>query len=149
MRSTADRVRQAVSFEIIGLVIVTPLFAWIFDHALSDIGVLALFGGTAATIWNYLFNLGFDHAMYRWRGDPNKTVSLRLVHAILFETSLLVILLPLFAYWLNLSLLAALLMDLSFAAFYMSYAFVFTWAYDALFPPIAPSVVPKGRRWGH
>ena len=47
------------------------------------------------------------------------------------------ILLPIFAWWLNVSLTTALVMDMSFAAFYMVYAFVFTWGYDTLFPPMA------------
>ncbi len=135
MRSTADRIRQAVSFEIIGLLIVTPLFAWVFGHPMGDIGMLALIGATAATVWNYVFNLSFDHVLSRWRGDPRKTLPLRAAHAVLFETTLLVILLPLFAWWLDVSLLAALLMDLSFALFYVGYAFLFTWGYDTLFPP--------------
>ncbi|SDY94174.1 PACE efflux transporter [Citreimonas salinaria] len=135
MRSTADRIRQALSFEIIGLLVVTPLFAWLFDHPIGDMGMLVLLGATAATTWNYLFNLAFDHAL-RWRrGDVRKTLPLRIVHAVLFEVTLLVILLPIFAWWLGLSLLAALVMELSFAGFYVAYAFVFTWAYDTLFPP--------------
>ncbi len=135
MRSTADRIRQAVSFEVIGLAIVTPLFAWGFDHPMRDIGILALLGASAATAWNYLFNLGFDHVL-RWRrGDVGKTFPIRVAHALLFEATLLVLLLPLFAWWLEISLLAALLMDLSFAAFYVGYAFVFTWGYDSLYPP--------------
>lgn len=138
MRSTADRIRQAVSFEIIGLLIVTPLFACAFEHPMGDMGTLALIGATAATGWNYLFNLVFDYVLISWRGDPRKTLPLRVSHAVLFEVTLLVILLPLFAWWLSLPLVAALLMDLSFAAFYMGYAFVFTWGYDTLFPP--PSV---------
>ncbi|MCE0506643.1 MULTISPECIES: PACE efflux transporter [unclassified Roseivivax] len=135
MRTTADRIRQAVSFEIIGLAIVTPLFALIFDHSLAETGVLALLGATAATAWNYLFNLGFDHALKRWRGDLHKTLPLRILHAALFEATLLVLLLPIFAWWLAISLWQALLLDLSFAVFYMGYAFVFTWGYDTLFPP--------------
>ena len=135
MRTTADSIRQAVSFEIIGLVIVTPLFAWVFDRPMEDMGVLALLGATAATAWNYIFNLLFDHALNRWRGDPRKTLPLRIVHAVLFEATLIILLLPLFAWWLNVSLATALVMELSFAAFYMAYAFVFTWGYDALFPP--------------
>ncbi|WP_396280133.1 chlorhexidine efflux transporter [Histidinibacterium aquaticum] len=31
--------------------------------------------------------------------------------------------------------MAALVMEFSFATFYMVYAFVFTWGYDTLFPP--------------
>lgn len=135
MRTTADRIRQAVSFEVIGLLIVTPLFTWVFEHPMSEMGSLALIGATAATGWNYLFNLVFDRVLISWRSDPRKTLPLRVAHAVLFELTLLVVLLPLFAWWLGVSLVAALLMDLSFAAFYMSYAFVFTWGYDILYPP--------------
>ena len=137
MRSTADRIRQALSFEIIGLLIVTPLFAWLFGHSMSEMGVFAFLGATAATAWNYVFNLAFDHGLHRWRGHPHKSFPIRILHAVLFETTLLVILLPIFAWWLNVSLVTALVMDMSFAAFYMVYAFVFTWGYDTLFPPMA------------
>lgn len=135
MRSAADRIRQAASFELIGILIVTPLFAWAFDHAIGDMGVLVVLGATAATTWNYVFNLIFDHLLI-WRcGDVFKTLPIRVVHAVLFEVTLLALLLPLFAWWLDVSLVAALLMEISFAAFYMVYAFVFTWGYDSLFPP--------------
>lgn len=139
MRTTLDRIRQAFSFEAIGLLIVTPLFAWIFDHSLREIGSLGLIGATAATVWNYVYNLFFDHALLRWRGDPRKTPALRILHAALFELTLVALLLPVFAWWLDISLMDALLMDLAFAAFYMGYTFVFTWAYDTLYPPTQPS----------
>ena len=137
MRSTKDRIRQAVSFEIIGLVIVTPLFAWLFSHPMEQTGMLALMGATAATLWNYLFNLGFDHGLRASRGNTTKTVPLRILHAVLFELTLLILLLPIFAWWMGISLFEAFLIDVSFAAFYMVYAFVFTWGYDGLFPPEA------------
>lgn len=141
MRSTADRIRQAVSFELIGILIVTPLFAWAFNHPIGQMGPLVILGATAATVWNYVFNLVFDHALTWRRGNSHKTLAIRLVHAVLFEATLLVILLPLFAGWLGLSLTAALLMEISFAAFYMVYAFIFTWGYDSLFPP-------RPKAWG-
>ncbi|MHA6344233.1 PACE efflux transporter [Roseivivax sp. CAU 1761] len=135
MRSTADRIRQAVSFELIGILIVTPLFAWAFAHPAGEMGVLVVLGATAATVWNYLFNLGFDHLLHWRRGDVRKTLPLRIAHAVLFEATLLVLLLPLFAWWLDVSLISALIMEISFAGFYLVYAFVFTWAYDTVFPP--------------
>lgn len=135
MRSTADRIRQAVSFELIGILIVTPLFAWVFDHPMGDMGVLVVLGATAATAWNYLFNLIFDHVLNWRRGDVRKTLPLRIVHAALFEATLLLLFLPIFAWWLDASLVTVLLMEISFAAFYVVYAFVFTWGYDTLFPP--------------
>ncbi|WP_376873712.1 PACE efflux transporter [Albirhodobacter sp. R86504] len=138
MRTTADRIRQALSFEILGLIIVTPLFAVLFKHPMSDMGVVVLVGATAATFWNYAYNLLFDKAMLRWRGDLRKTVPLRIVHAVLFEVILLLMLLPFFAWWLAIPILDALMMDIAFALFYMGYAFVFTWLYELIFPQAAP-----------
>lgn len=135
MRSTADRIRQALSFEIIGLLTVTPLFAWLFGHPIGEIGVLALVGATIATGWNYLFNLGVDRALQARRGDVRKTLPLRILHALLFEVTLLGLFLPFISWWLEISLWEALLLDITFAGFYLAYTFVFTWAYDTLFPP--------------
>ncbi len=135
MRSTADRIRQAISFELIGILIVTPLFAWAFDHPIGDMGMLVVLGATVATTWNYLFNLAFDHVLNWRRGNIRKTLPLRIAHAVLFEATLLTLLLPLFAWWLDVSLIGVLVMEFSFAAFYLIYAFVFTWGYDTLFPP--------------
>lgn len=137
MRTTLDRIRQALAFEILGILIVTPLFSWLFGHGMAEIGVLAIISGTLATVWNYLFNLGFDHALLHRRGTAHKTLRLRIVHAVLFELSFMALLLPVVAWWLGISLLEALLLDLSFAAFYLVYTFVFTWGYDRLYPPDA------------
>lgn len=139
MRTTSDRIRQALSFEIIGLIVVTPLFAWAFSHPMDRTGVLALIGATGATAWNYLFNLGFDTLLKHWRGDVTKTLPIRIVHAVAFELTLMALLLPVFAWWMGISLFEAFLIDVAFAGFYVVYAFVFTWGYDALFPPGAAS----------
>ncbi|GAB2717046.1 PACE efflux transporter [Halomonas garicola] len=134
MRTVKDRIRHALSFEVIGILLVIPLGAWAFDKPVNDIGVLAIVGATIATCWNYVYNLGFDHAMLRLSGSVRKTLLIRVVHALLFETGLLIALLPFFAWYLGISLLQAFQMDISFSVFYVVYAFVFNWAYDALFP---------------
>jgi len=38
------------------------------------------------------------------------------------------------AWWLNVSMLEALVLDLGFVAFYLVYAFVYNWVYDKVFP---------------
>ncbi len=134
MRTTADRIRHALSFEVIGLMLITPLGALVFHHPIGDIGVVALVGATVATGWNYLYNWLFDHALRRLAGRVQKTMPERVLHAILFEIGLLALLLPFVALYLGVSLWEALLIDLSFALFYMVYAFVFNLAYDRLFP---------------
>lgn len=134
MRSTSDRIRHAISFEIIGLALVTPLGALAFGMPLADVGVVGVAGATLATGWNYLYNLGFDHAMQRLTGGTRKSLAVRVLHAVLFEGGLLLALLPLIAWYLDVSLLDAFLMDVSFALFYLVYTFVFNWAYDRIFP---------------
>ncbi|TDK35263.1 PACE efflux transporter [Rhizobium deserti] len=134
MRSTSDRIRHAISFEIIGLALVTPLGALAFDQPWSAIGIVGVAGATLATGWNYLYNLGFDHLMQRLTGSSRKSVAVRVAHALLFELGLLIVLMPMIAWYLEVSLIQALAMDISFAAFYVVYAFAFNWIYDRLFP---------------
>jgi uncharacterized membrane protein len=134
MRTTRDRIRHAISFEIIGLAIVTPLGAWVFGMPMHDIGVIGIVSATIATLWNYIYNFGFDRLMQRVRGTTQKTVLIRVMHAVLFEVGLLIVLLPPIAWYLGISLWQSFLMDVSFALFYMGYALVFSWAYDRLFP---------------
>ncbi len=138
MRNTSDRIRHALSFEIIGLVLVTPLGAWAFSTPMHDIGVVAVVSATIATGWNYVFNLIFDHAMLRARGDVRKRPAIRVLHAVLFEAGLLLILMPFIAWYLGLTLVQAFLMDVGFAGFYLVYAFAFNWLYDIAFPIPAP-----------
>jgi len=134
MRTTGDRIRQAVSFEVIGLLISVPLAAFVFGYSLEKIGVLGLIGATLATTWNYIFNLGFDHTLKRLTGSTRKSLKVRFLHASSFELGLLVAFLPVISWWMDIGLLDALLVDVSFALFYLVYAFIFTWCYDTIFP---------------
>lgn len=134
MRSISDRIRHAVSFEIVGLLIVTPLGALAFRMPMHDIGVVSLASATIATAWNFVYNLLFDVALQRLSGTTMKSGRARVCHAILFEIGLLAVLMPFIAWYLGVSLWQAFVMDLSFAAFYVVYAFVFNWAYDRIFP---------------
>jgi len=134
MRTTGDRIRHALSFEVIGLILATPLGAIVFHHPLEAMGLITVVSATTATGWNYLYNLGFDHALKALTGSVHKSVAVRVAHAVLFELGLLLLLLPFIAWYLGIGLIEAFVMDLSFALFYMAYAFVFNLAYDRVFP---------------
>jgi uncharacterized membrane protein len=134
MRSVSDRIRHAISFEVIGLLIVTPMGALAFDLPMQDMGTVSVISAMIATLWNLVYNTLFDLGMSRTLGTTAKGPALRVVHAVLFEAGLLCVLLPFIAVYLGISLWAALAMDISFALFYMAYAFVFNWGYDRVFP---------------
>jgi uncharacterized membrane protein len=134
MRSTCDRIRHAISFEIIGLLLVVPLGAAGFGMHVQDIGVVAIVGATIAMLWNYIYNIGFDRTLKRKRGNVHKTMSLRVLHAVLFEAGLLLFTLPLLALYLGIGLWQAFVMDMAFVVFYLIYAFLFNYSYDKIFP---------------
>lgn len=134
MRSPADRLRHALSFELIGILLATPLGALVFHLPAGDSAVVVVASATIAMVWNYIFNWGFDRVLEARGGTTLKTLKQRILHALLFELGLMAMLMPAIAWYLGISLWEALVMDIAFALFYMGYAFVFNWAYDRLFP---------------
>lgn len=134
MRAAADRIRHAICFEAIGVILATPLAAFTFHLPGGDSAVVVIVGASVAMVWNYIYNLGFDHAMSAARGAVEKTALIRVLHAVLFELGLLVLMLPAVAYYLDVGIGQALMMDAAMALFYVGYAFVFNWSYDRVFP---------------
>ena len=145
MRSTTDRIRQALLFEGIGLALSMPFFAVVLGHPMHALGALAIIASLVATVWNYVYNLIFDRALLRFTGGTEKTFSLRVLHAVLFEGVLLLALLPVAAWVLGVGLWQAFLADIGFSAFYLVWAFVFTWGYDRAFPAEATAPQASGR----
>ncbi len=144
MRTPWDRIRHALGFEMLGLLLVTPLGVWLFSMPVHDIGAIAVISASLAMLWNYAYNLLFDMLLIRVAGHARKTPLLRIVHAVLFEVGLLTVLLPIFAWYLGISLWQALIMDMSFALFFMIHAFVYNWIYDLLFP--VPAVTEPAKQ---
>lgn len=134
MRSSLDRIRHALSFEILALMLIVPLGAVVFHFPMQSIGVVSVVSASLATLWNFAYNYVFDRVLQRTHGTTLKTPMVRVLHAVLFETGLLLVLAPFIAWYLSVSLLQAFVMDLSFALFYLGYALVFNWGYDRLFP---------------
>ena len=134
MRSFPDRVRHTVMFEIIGLALVIPGGAMLFNLPATHMGVIGVGSATVATLWNFVYNLGFDHAMLRFVGHTRKSLGQRVLHALLFEGGLLILLLPPMAWYLGMGLWQTFVMDLAIVVFYVVYAFLFNLAYDRVFP---------------
>lgn len=134
MRPFRDRVRHALLFEAVALAIFIPASTALFDQPLESMGVIGIASATIATLWNFVYNVGFDRAMLRLRGTVHKTMAIRVAHTVLFEAGLVLMLIPLIAWYLGLTLWDALIMDLAIVTFYLVYAFFFNIAYDRVFP---------------
>lgn len=134
MRSAFDRLRHAISFEIIALILVIPAGAILFDVPLHDFGVVGIVSATLATLWNLGYNVLFDLALQRLTGTTLKSRIVRVLHALVFEAGLLMVLLPFIAWYLGITLWDAFVLDIALAAFYLVYSYVFNLIYDTLFP---------------
>lgn len=134
MRTGADRLRHTLGFEVLGMMISVPLFSLLTGQPVDHLGPLAIGLSLLATGWNYLYNLLVDHWMLRQLGRLEKRLIERVLHALLFELGLLLVVLPLTALWLGISLWQALWLDIGFSLFFVLYAFGYNLAYDRLFP---------------
>lgn len=85
---------------------------------------------TVAMLWNMLFNYLFDRAQSRLGFE--RGLWARVCHALLFEGGLVVMLVPLAAWWLSIGLLEALLLDIVLILFFLPYTMAFNWIYDVL-----------------
>ncbi|KXF79654.1 PACE efflux transporter [Enterovibrio coralii] len=133
MRTVKDRIRHAIAFEVIGLILIVSILS-LFGFNPTHTGVLGIAFSLLATGWNYIYNVWFDRAMVKWTGTTEKKQKHRILHAVLFELGLLWVTLPAIAWWLNISLWQALVMDIGLVAFYLVYAYIYNLAYDKLFP---------------
>ena len=127
-RSLHERFFHAITFEVIAIIISTPIFAFIMSTSISDMGVLSIMISLIAMLTNCLYNYVFDLAQRRMGFE--RTLKIRLLHAVLFEVSLIVVLVPIAAWWLDLSLLKAFMLDFCFTLFFLPYSFIYNYTYD-------------------
>ena len=142
MQPHTRRIVHAVLYEAVAVGFVGPALAWLFKTSVTTALSLAVLMSTVALAWSYLFNTLFE----RWEaGQARKGRSLlrRVAHSSGFEGGLVVVLVPVMAWWLDTSLWAALLADLGVLAFFFVYAFAFTWAFDRVFGLPASAVMPS------
>ena len=126
------RVLQALLYEGIAVAVVAPTLAWVFDSPPLSALALTLATSAVALAWNYVYNALFE----RWESRQavrGRSVARRLAHSAGFELGLVVLLVPLIAWWLDVTLWQALLADLGLMAFFFFYTMGFTWAFDRVF----------------
>ncbi|MDN7142487.1 PACE efflux transporter [Pseudomonas sp. JQ170] len=132
MQGKARKVVQAILYEAIAVLCVAPTLAWAFDTDMAQSTVLSLILSAVALGWNMFYNWIFEYWEAR-QAQRRRTLWRRFVHALGFEGGMVLILLPVVAYWLQISLWAALLTNLALFLFFFVYAFVFQWSFDRVF----------------
>ena len=127
-KSVKERFFHALGFEVLAIAICAPLGAWLLGYSLAHMGLLTLMISLIAMAWNMVFNMAFDGAQ-RHLGFT-RTLAARAVHSVLFEIGLILAVVPLAAWWLDIGLWEAFVLDIGIVLFFLPYTFVFNWTYD-------------------
>lgn len=129
-KTVRERFLQALLFELIAVALCAGAGTWLLGYSLVHMGALTAMISALAMAWNMAFNAVFDQAQLRLgfqRGLPA-----RVVQATLFEIGLIAAVVPLAAWWLDIGLWQAFMLDIGIALFFLPYTFVFNWCYDVL-----------------
>ncbi|MEO7243358.1 MAG: PACE efflux transporter [Variovorax sp.] len=132
MQGARRKVVYVILYEAIAIVVASLGLAQLSGDTLARSGALAVATSAVAVLWNLAFNAMFE----AWESRQTKrgrSVGRRVAHAIGFEGGLVAWLVPLIAWWLDVSLWRALTMDFALVVFFLAYTFVFAWCFDRLF----------------
>ncbi|MDR7051679.1 putative membrane protein [Duganella sp. 3397] len=119
-------------FELFAVALTTTTLMLLAGSSGAHASVAAVASSTVAVIWNFIFNSMFE-AWEARQTKKGRSVARRIAHAIGFEGGLVAFLVPLFAWWLEISLWQAFIVDLWIVVFFLVYTFLFSLAFDRIF----------------
>lgn len=119
-------------YELFAIAASSAGLALLSDSGLGHASVAAVAASAIAVVWNLVYNTLFE----RWEARQavkGRGVARRIAHALGFEAGLVVMLVPLFAWWLGVSLWQAFVLDLGLIVFFLVYTYVFNLGFDRVF----------------
>ena len=119
-------------YEGIAILLSSQMLRLVTDQSASQAGLMAVAVSLIAMSWNFLYNTFFE-AWEARRSGGGRGLWLRVAHTCGFEGGLLLLLVPLFAWVLQVSLAQALGLQLGMLVFFLFYSFVFTLGFDRVF----------------
>lgn len=132
MQGIKRKIVYITFYELIAIAMSTAGLALLSGSDMGHASVAAVAASAVAVVWNLVFNTLFE----RWearQAKKGRSFWRRVAHAIGFEGGLVVTLVPLFAWWLEISLWQAFVLDLGLIVFFLIYTFVFNLLFDRVF----------------
>ena len=129
-KSFKERIFHAVIFEVTANVIIALSLAWLMNVSVLQSGSLSVISALTATVWNFTFNKLFDSLQKKHQFQ--RTFLVRTIHAVGFETGLIVTLIPVAMFMLNLTIAEAFFVEIGLVLFFLPYTMLFNWLYDYL-----------------
>lgn len=139
--TSKERIFHAVLFEAIALAVVVPVSAIVTGKGTSDIAIVGIGLSLFTVLWNYYYNMIFDRLFSQDR--TQRSLSMRVAHALGFEGGLIFITVPVVAWYLSISLGSAMILEAGFLVFFFIYALAFNWWFDKYQPYKVVSAIIK------
>ncbi len=138
-RTPMDRLRHTLMFEALLLTLLAPMMSLMLNRDIVDVGMLSVVISIKAMLINPIFNYLFDRYDVRLGRIPTERKLLgRVLHAMGLEITLTATSLPLIVWWLDVTFMQALVVDMVMIFAVMAYTLVFNWGYDRVFPVAQP-----------
>lgn len=132
MQGMKRRVTYVFFYEVLSFLICARILAVLSGSTISHTGPLSLLIAVIAVSVNFFYNYAFEWWEKR-QHSKTRTIFRRVVHAIGFQAVLVTILIPLIAWWMQISLVKAFLLDFSLMIIIPCYTFVYNYFFDHLF----------------
>lgn len=131
MSPVVRRIVYVTFYEAFAILCSAAILA-LLGHDTVSAGAAAVLSSAVAMAWNYIFTTLFE----RWEArNPVKGRSMlrRAVHALLFEGGLVVVLTPVLAFTLGVSVIEAFVTNFGLLFYFLVYTYCFNLAFDKLF----------------
>lgn len=128
------RITYVTLFEIFAILLSTLILMVLSGGDAQQSLPVAIIVSAIAVIWNYVYNVIFESWEAR-NQVMDRTIRIRIIHAIGFEIGLLVFTLPLYMLWYSVGLWTAFTMVAALLVFFLCYTFIFTLIFDKFFTP--------------
>jgi uncharacterized membrane protein len=126
------KILYAVSFESLGIAVASLGLLLMSDVSVAQSFTLSALTASIAMTWSVSFNALFE-AWEARQPTTGRSPARRALHAVLFEGGLVLLSVPVMAWWLQVGFIAALAYEAGLIALFVVYTYLFTWAFDALF----------------
>lgn len=127
-KTTPERILHAVLFEVLGNVVIAIFLAYSLKVSLIQSGTLSFISALTATVWNYVFNKIFDEIQKQFLFE--RSFPIRVLHAVIFETVLVLSLTPVAMFLLELTMTEAFWVEIGLIFIFLPYTLIFNWVYD-------------------
>lgn len=141
MQGIRRKIVYVILFEALAITSSTIGLSAFSDSSVAHASVAAAGSSAIAVVWNLLYNTLFE----RWEARQavrGRSLRRRAAHAIGFEAGLVITLVPLFAWWLDITLWQAFVLDLGLIAYFLVFTFLFNLGFDKVFGLPASAMGP-------